>query len=389
MEAFRKSGDGTNDPDMCSIRKLRTYIMHQTKQCVSDGAYHLLDQITCVKLKLSDPTKTVATDLTKTSKASYLMPTLQPSLWNYSQPLCVEVVQRDILEVANEFSSMNDNIGKTTKHRVAVLNMASQSKPGGGYLSGAGAQEENLHRRSDLYRFLAENGKSFYPLGNSALVSEDVSIFRSAEAHGYAMLPAPFKVCVITCAAPNRPDLCWHRRGSPIGPVLTTASRMQMKRRITTIFTAAKRSECDIVLLSAFGCGAFKNPPRDVAEVFHEVLTTEFHSVFSKIIFCIFDDHNGRRQHNPEGNFKPFHDVFSRCSTRKRKAADQHDGTAMKVRKTKGPLDGECVDSSESETSSCTHDLYRRRCNRSRSRASVGVVLRVCLFSYVVLFHCA
>ena len=88
--------------------------------------------------------------------------------------------------------------------------------------------------------------------------------------------------------------------------------------------------------------------------------------------------------HNSEGNFKSFHDVFHRCPTRKRKAADQHDGTVMK-----GPLDGECVDSSESETSSCTHDLYRRRCNRSRSRASVGVVLRVCLFSYVVLFHCA
>ena len=322
MEAFRKSGDGTSEPDMHRIRKLRSDIMRQTMQCVSDGAYHLLDQITCVKLKLSDPTKTV--------KVSYLMPTLQPSLWNYSQPLCVEVVQRDILEVANEFARMNDNIGKTTKHRVAVLNMANQSQPGGSYLSGAGAQEENLHRRSDLYRFLAENGKSFYPLGNSALVSEDVSIFRSAEAHGYAMLPAPFKVCVITCAAPNRPDLCWHRRGSPMGPVLTIASRMQMKRRITTIFTAAKRSECDIVLLSAFGCGAFKNPPRDVAEVFHEVLTTEFHSVFSKIIFCIFDDHNGRRQHNPEGNFKPFHDVFSRCSTRKRKAADTSSTRASK-----------------------------------------------------------
>ena len=37
---------------------------------------------------------------------------------------------------------------------VCCLNMASHKRPGGGYLNGAGAQEENLFRRSNYYRFL-------------------------------------------------------------------------------------------------------------------------------------------------------------------------------------------------------------------------------------------
>ncbi len=42
-------------------------------------------------------------------------------------------------------------------HTVAVLNMACASSPGGGVRWGAGAQEEELHRRTDLCRFLRDH----------------------------------------------------------------------------------------------------------------------------------------------------------------------------------------------------------------------------------------
>ena len=171
-------------------------------------------------------------------------------------------------------------------------------------MEGTKSQEDNLYRRSDIYNFLVEHGSSFYPLGRDALISKGVSIFRAAETQGYEMLPEPFKVCVISSTAPCDLEL---RLGTD---VFTEASHEEMKTRIITIFTTAKMCNCDIVVLPAFGCVGSTNPPRAVAEVFHEVLTTKFGGVFSKIIFSIIDDLNEGSLHNPQGNFEPFHRVF-------------------------------------------------------------------------------
>eukprot|EP00969_Alexandrium_andersonii_P314298 13884993-Alexandrium_andersonii.AAC.1 len=54
----------------------------------------------------------------------------------------------DMLEVAQEYAEQG--------HRVVVLNMAAKVRPCGGVKQGAGAQEENLHRRSDAFRFLEQ-----------------------------------------------------------------------------------------------------------------------------------------------------------------------------------------------------------------------------------------
>jgi hypothetical protein len=90
--------------------------------------------------------------------------------------------------------------------RVAVLNMANQYTPGGGFRSGCGAQEENLHRRSDLCCFLEDTrawvpppGTSgdfaFYPIPDDAvLYSPGVRVFRGPESQGYPMLRQPFSV---------------------------------------------------------------------------------------------------------------------------------------------------------------------------------------------------
>jgi uncharacterized protein (TIGR02452 family) len=59
------------------------------------------------------------------------------------------------------------------------------------------------------------------------------------------------------------------------------------------------------------GCGAFRNPPNHVAEIFHEQLVLgEFAGVFDRVVFAIFDDHNAHRDHNPDGNVLPFQRMF-------------------------------------------------------------------------------
>ncbi len=54
--------------------------------------------------------------------------------------------------------------------------------------------------------------------------------------------------------------------------------------------------DCAIVLsnytlvLSAFGCGAFKNPPEQIAEIFKEEL--KYNHTFNDVYFSIKPDHN-------------------------------------------------------------------------------------------------
>ena len=177
------------------------------------------------------------------------------------------------------------------KFSVGILNMASGSRPGGGFESGAGAQEENLHRRSDMYRFLQQK-RFLYPIPRKGcLLSTNVTIFRGTEQDGYPFLQAPFHATIISCAAIKYPVL-------DAGMNYIHSSDVEvMRTKISVILGAAVKSGCDAVILSAFGCGAFANPPRIVVKLFAEELR---HVPLKEVVFCIIDDHNSGSYHNPK-----------------------------------------------------------------------------------------
>jgi len=69
----------------------------------------------------------------------------------------------------------------------------------------------------------------------------------------------------------------------------------------------------DSLVLGAYGCGAFHNPPGDMARIFREVFEEpEFKGAFRHVSFAIFDDSFCGRAWNPEGNFLPFKKEFSK-----------------------------------------------------------------------------
>ena len=205
-----------------------------------------------------------------------------------------------MLEVAGRFVASGE--------KVAVLNMASARTPGGGVWDGAGAQEENLHRRTDLCRHLMDQQNDLYPIpGPKCLLSHDVLVFRGSEAAGYQIIE-PFFVQVISCAAVRRPDLTWGDDYEKVG--CQDAKEFDYKRmetKLGTIIWTAEDAGITVLIMSASGCGAFGNPPEVVVSIIQRLLVT---STLQRVVFCILNDHNSGCWHNPSGNLKPFKDVF-------------------------------------------------------------------------------
>jgi hypothetical protein len=90
------------------------------------------------------------------------------------------------------------------------------------------------------------------------------------------------------------------------GDLVTDAYRAYTKADI------ALENGNDSLVLSAFGCGAYGTPPKEMARLFHEVIESKkYKSVFKRIVFAIINLPSTNGDHNPEGNFKPFSDEFT------------------------------------------------------------------------------
>jgi uncharacterized protein (TIGR02452 family) len=218
----------------------------------------------------------------------------------------VLVYEGDCIETAFELKN------KFGIRNPVVLNMANAYTPGGGFLHGDGAQEENLHRRTNYFQSLHErerNGARLYPIpSEGAIYSPNLLVFRHSEAKGYAFMNPPELLSFIACAAPVRPPLIY-RKGMAY---MDEESELLVKAKMRTILAVGLDQGHDAIVLCAFGCGAFRCPPHHVAQCIKEVLEEEWLRNRYKIIaFGIFDDHNTRKPHNPEGNVLPFARVFN------------------------------------------------------------------------------
>ena len=200
----------------------------------------------------------------------------------------------------------------------AVLNMASSKHPGGGVHNGSRAQEEDLCRRSnllyslykyslnkyelDLFGFNVNNEN--YPIPTfGGIYSPHVCVFKNPITYSY--LKTPFMTNIISVSGVVRPDI-----NKKTGLMEEKYSSIT-KKKIRTILRIAADNGHKKLVLGALGCGAFKNPPKHVAILFKEVLKEdEFSRVFEEICFAILEDNNSIREDNPEGNLKPFLEIF-------------------------------------------------------------------------------
>lgn len=187
--------------------------------------------------------------------------------------------------------------------RVCVLNFASATNPGGGVVHGSSAQEEAICRCSTLYPCLnaKEMWNGFYvphreadnPLYNDDCIFTPVVKVFKADTNFPEHLPENewWNVDIITCAAPNLRKVPSNRMNPNAGSRKADVSYEELKtlhrNRIQRIFELAIANKAEVLILGAFGCGAFCNPPELVAEVFAE-FTEKYRGCFDVIEYAVY-----------------------------------------------------------------------------------------------------
>jgi len=219
----------------------------------------------------------------------------------------VEVLPGDWGEVALEMTRRH---GKT----FAVLNMANAKVAGGGYVDGKAAQEENMFRRTDCHFSVTERDfdqrtDRYHPELTELLNGAQGRVFldmdqpricirgpeeRDADDFGYKWLAEDevFPFYELRAAAVDLRSL-----GGDFDPV---ECRSRIDAHLDTMIDAGVR-HC---VLSAFGCGAFRNPPVEVAACYRQALESRLDK-FDCIVFAVFHPGYGT------DNFGPFHKALS------------------------------------------------------------------------------
>ena len=80
--------------------------------------------------------------------------------------------------------------------------------------------------------------------------------------------------------------LC-HNAGYKPAKITPAELESLLTSRIKRIFEIAAANENEVLILGAFGCGAFRNPPEIVAKVFNKVMS-DFLKYFDTIEYAIY-----------------------------------------------------------------------------------------------------
>ena len=195
---------------------------------------------------------------------------------NIDQPVADSHQTKYVCSGKRSFEAAKDYKGK----KIAVLNFANNHSIGGSPFS-AGAQEESLCRCSTLLPCLEAMNEPFYQkhicqfaskeinyMGNDDLIyTPDVVVFKTDERTDpiYPKMMNPsewYKVDVITSAAPQ------------LRKVRTLPANYNdvIFSRIKKILDVAAKEHAEVLILGAWGCGAFKNDINVVSDTFYSLL---------------------------------------------------------------------------------------------------------------------
>ena len=214
--------------------------------------------------------------------------------------------------VGGDWGEVTHAMTKVHGRCFAALNMANAFVPGGAYVEGAPAQEENMFRRTDCHFHIGPEEYDasldrYHPHMTSLLSAENGKVYldvehprvcirgpedRSCSDLGYAWLADSevFPFFELRAAAQDLRD------GSLF-------SESNAHHRIAAQLDTLIDHNVRHVVLGASGCGAFMNPTQRIADIYREEIEKRKQN-FNVIAFAIYSAGYG-----PD-NYTPFQQVF-------------------------------------------------------------------------------
>ena len=194
---------------------------------------------------------------------------------------------------------------KNPDARVGLLNFASATNPGGGVRNGSNAQEEALCRCTTLlpcletgflkkkyYDFHRERHDTRYT--SAVIYTPDIIAFKTDDFLPSLLPPKKWEtVDILSCAAPNLKEK----------HISDTELLALHEERAKNILSVACLHDIAILVLGAFGCGAFQNDPETVAEAYKNIIPA-FDGKFIEISFAVYSTPRDKR------NFDAFSKVL-------------------------------------------------------------------------------
>lgn len=122
----------------------------------------------------------------------------------------------------------------------------------------------------------------FYEFGNDDLIYlKDVKIFKTDESAPKLMNEDDwYDLDIITCAAPDFNYV-----------INVNGYREIIYKRLERILMVAAKEKVEVLILGAFGCGAFHNPPEIVASCF-KILLNKYH--FETVEFAVYSNNEDK-----------------------------------------------------------------------------------------------
>lgn len=178
--------------------------------------------------------------------------------------------------------SANHTIARTSNPLVLVF--GSAHKPGGGVLTGATAQEEDISLSTSWY-FHVKDCDQFYKKEHKNLLYSDLALYVKdallfRDAYGQPITATP--ISLIGAAAPNLNGM--KKSNNVLSDKIIYDT---LERRIDGVLGVAQKNNHPTLIVGAWGCGVFHLDPHTVAQTFKKCLNKKLYG--GTVLFSIMD----------------------------------------------------------------------------------------------------